>query len=306
MIKNEEWNFPAANGEGDIFVRTWLVDDPVGIVQIAHGMSEHSERYDGFARYLCSHGFSVVANDHAGHGLSPQGHIGAFSKKSGGFDDTVTDMHKLTLIAKEKIGDLPYILFGHSMGSSLSAVYAERFGGDLSALVLCGMPYAIKSSKMFQFLAGFISAFRGHDTMSPLLAHLKANATEIPEGVGEWDWLSRDSNKVNEFINDPLCGFDYTAGGYSTMLHAYHHIISKKWGRLIPDIPILVVAGAEDVASDYGNGPKAYAAQLEATGHTKVDLKLFPEFRHEITNELNRDEVFKYLCEWVLDKTGNT
>jgi len=302
-IRKEEWSFPAANGEGDIFARAWLVENPAAVIQIVHGMSEHSGRYDEFASYLCLNGFAVVANDHAGHGQSAQGHLGAFAKKAGGFDWSVEDMHRLYILAEEKIGPLPLFLFGHSMGSALSALYAERYT-DITALALSGIPYAIKSSRMFQFLAGLISAFRGHHVRSPLLERLTAAATEEPreEGEDERRWLSRDKEKVREFKEDPLCGFEYTAGGYTTMLRSYHYLISKKWGHKVPDIPILFVAGEDDVASDYGNGPRAYAAQLTATGHTKVDVHLFPDCRHEITNELNRQEVYKFICDWFKEK----
>jgi alpha-beta hydrolase superfamily lysophospholipase len=136
--------------------------------------------------------------------------------------------------------------------------------------------------------------------MSPLLDRLTAAATKRPEDADadERLWLSRDPIKVQEFKDDPLCGFDYPAGGYSTMLHYYHFMISKKWGRTIPNIPILIIAGTEDTASDFGNGPRAYNSQLIATGHTKVDLELLPDCRHEIIQEINRAEIFTYICDW--------
>ena len=306
IIRLEKWRFPASNGEGDIFARAWLCAKPAAIVQIAHGMSEHSARYDEFARFLCGHGFSVVANDHAGHGHSSQGHLGSFASKAGGFDFAVRDLDSLFAIAEEKSGalpPLPRILFGHSMGSSLAALYAERFGG-LAALALCGMPAAIKSSRLFQLIADFICVFRGPLAKSPLLERLTGSVANLPleEKMRERQWLTRDTEKVREFSTDPLCGFDYTAGGYQTMLHAYHYLYSDKWGGKIPDIPILLVAGEDDTASDTGKGPAGYAARLADTGHTHVDLKLFPGCRHEIVNETNREEVFAFLLDWFKSK----
>jgi len=302
-IIKEEWSFAAANGEGEIFARAWLIENPVAIVQIAHGMSEHSERYDEFARFLCEGGFCVVAEDHAGHGQSSQGHLGAFASKAGGFDCTIQDLHSLFALAEERIGVLPRILFGHSAGSVLTALYAERYEG-LTALAQSGTPAAIKSSRLFQFLADFFSLTRGHLGRSKWLEKLTGSTAGMPPEKVESEklWLSRDIDKVREFIDDPLCGFDYSVGGYSTMLHAYHYINSKKWGRTIPDIPILFVAGAEDTASDMGRGPEKYFAQIKSTGHTRADLKLFPECRHEITNELNRREIFAFLHDWFVDK----
>ncbi|MCL2111054.1 MAG: lysophospholipase [Clostridiales bacterium] len=296
---HEQWQFPASNGEGDIFANAWLAENPSAIIQIAHGMAEHSARYDDFARFLCAQGFSVVANDHAGHGQSAQGHIGAFASKAGGFDLTINDFHNLFGLAEEKIGTLPRILFGHSMGSILSALYAERYQG-LTALALCGPPAAIKHSRIFACIAGFISATQGHLKRSPFIDRLAGTTKDMTTEEAERDkfWLSRDPEVVRKYVADPLCGFDYTAGGYATLLNGYHRFYSKKWGRTIPDIPILIVAGAEDIICNKETGPTGYAAQLKNTGHTRVDLKLFPECRHEIINELNKPEVYDYLCDW--------
>jgi alpha-beta hydrolase superfamily lysophospholipase len=262
-------------------------------------MSEHSARYDEFARFLCLHGFSVVANDHAGHGQSAQGHLGAFATKAGGFDCSVEDMQRLFLHAEERIGELPRIVFGHSMGSMLASLYAERWGG-LTALALSGTPAAIKFFRLLSLIVNYICATQGHQARSPLLERLTGSAANLTSEEMERKraWLSRDIEKIREFNNDPLCGFDYSAGGYSAILHAYHYINSNKWGWRIPDIPILVVGGADDTASNMGKGPAKYASRLIKAGHSYVDLKVFPECRHEIVNEINRQEIYAFLCDW--------
>jgi len=189
------------------------------------------------------------------------------------------------------------------MGSILSALYAERYD-DLSALVLSGTP-VIKFSHIFQFLAGLIARTRGQLTRSPLLEKLTGSAANLSldEAESARTWLTRDAQKIREFCQDPLCGFDYSAGGYYTMLRGYHDINSKTWGKNIPDIPILVTGGAEDTASGSGNGPAHYAAELTQTGHTQVDLQIFPDCRHEILNELNHEEIYTYLCDWFKEST---
>ena len=297
--KRELWRFSATNGEGDIVAHAWIPEAPKVIIQIAHGMSEHGARYDGFARFLCPYGFCVIANDHAGHGLSAQGHLGAFSASAGGFDCAVEDLHSLFGLAEDKLGKLPRLLLGHSMGSVLVALYAERFTG-LSALAMSATPAAIGFSHLFQALSGVISATRGQLASSSLLERLTGSAANLPLAEAEHarEWLSRDTEKVREFCKDPLCGFDYTAGGYYTMLRGYHHINTQSWGEKIPDIPILVVAGTDDTASNSGKGPARYAAQLSQTGHTQVELKLFEQCRHELLNELNRQEIYAFLRDW--------
>ena len=301
-VKYEEMLFPSSNGEGETFSRAWICENPMAVIQIAHGMSEHSGRYDGFARYLCSVGFNVVANDHVGHGLSAQGQLGSFASKAGGFDFAINDLDKLFELSEEKTGALPRILFGHSMGSILAGLYAEKYKG-LTALVICGTPAAIESSHMFALIAGFITTFRGHKAPSPLLERLTGSIKDFTpeEAIREKYWLSRDEEIVKEFTEDPLCGFDYTAGGYATMLKAYHYMYGPKWGRLVPDIPILVTGGAADPKSGNGEGPTGYYKKLLNTGHNHVELKLFEEMRHEILNEIGREEVYEYLGSWFKD-----
>lgn len=296
----ELWDFRASNGEGAIIARAWIPDSPLAVVQIAHGMSEHSGRYYDFARFLNAQGFAVVANDHAGHGLSLQGHKGAFATKAGGFDYSTNDLHRLFLHAEEHLGTLPRILFGHSMGSMMAALYAERYPG-LTALIISGTPYGIPVSRLFQLLAGLIASMQGQLAASRILELLTGSAEKLPVGDAERarTWLTRDNEKVREFCIDPLCGFDYTAGGYHAFIQGYHAITTREWSRGIPDIPILVTGGSDDTASARGKGPRYYAGQLERTGHTQVELKVFDECRHEILNELNRDEVYGFLHNWL-------
>ena len=302
-VRQEAWHYPAANGEGDVFARVWLPSgQPQAVVQIAHGMSEHSGRYDGFARFLSGQGLVVVANDHAGHGQSAQGHLGSFSAKAGGFDDSVKDLHRLFELAEKNCGTLPRILFGQSMGSLMAALYAERYGKDLTALVMSATPSAINFSKVFQLLAAGIAATRGQLARSPLLERLTGSVQGMTEEekTQARSWLTRDVEKIREFNNDPLCGFDYSAGGYHTMLKAYHHVNAKTWGRQMPDIPILITAGADDPSSGKGAGPARFVEQLTRTGHARVELKLFEDARHELVNELNREEIYACLCSWFL------
>ena len=364
-IRYQEWSFPAVNGEGDIFARAWLVENPTAIIQLAHGMSEHSGRYDGFARYLCTRGFCVVAGDIAGHGRSVHSRLGSFSTKAGGFDCAIEDCHRLFALGEERIGARPRILFGHSMGGILAGLYADRHAG-LSALLLCAPPAGLQHSRLLARIAGFVATFRGHSAPSPLLERLTGSVRNLStdEAVLKRSWLSRDEEEVRKFTEDPLCGFDYTAGGYATMLEAYHFMYSSgKWGRGIPDIPILFAGGAEDpqiLGSPKGSqnlgsaedaqsldspkgqqslgGPKdpqslgspkgpqnlggaedpvspgcfedtqsprgleSYARQLMKTGHSRVELKLFPDMRHDLLNEIGREEVYRYFANWLAEK----
>ena len=304
-IQRKEWNFPAANGEGDIFVRAWLTENPRAIIQIAHGMAEHSARYDAFAAALCSWGFSVVANDHTGHGQSAHGTLGTFAQKPGGFNFVIDDMARLFEFAKTEIGALPCILFGHSMGSMLAALYADRYN-DIIALIMSGCPAPIAFSGLAVRYANWLVKRHGYLVQSRLLAKLAGSVEGLTGEALERKemWLTRDMEIVRAFIADPLCGFDFSASGLSEMLSGFSSVASPEWGKNIPDIPVLIAAGGNDSVGGKGKGPTRYANQLRANGHGDVTLKIFPDDHHEILNELNRDEVYAFIHDWLMARFG--
>lgn len=295
-----EWAFPASNGEGDIFARGWLISNPRALVQIAHGMAEHSGRYDDFAIALCNWGYSVVANDHTGHGLSSHGHLGTFARKPGGFDYAVDDLAGLFKYAQTQIGELPQLLMGHSMGSMLAALYAERYY-DIIALIMTGPPAPIAISGLAIRHADRITKRHGYLARSPLIEKLSGTTRGLSDEAVERKelWLTRDIDIVRTFIADPLCGFDLTASGFSEMLRGFRRVASKDWGRQIPDVPVLIAAGGNDSVGGKGKGPQRYARQLEKNGLSNVTLKIFPDDHHEILNEFDREDVYAFIRNWI-------
>jgi len=304
MLQRVEWYFPAANGEGDIFARGWLAENPRAVIQIAHGMAEHSGRYDDFAAALCSRGYSVVANDHTGHGLSAHGTLGTFAQKPGGFDFAVQDMARLFEYAETQLGVLPRIMMGHSMGSMLAALYADRYS-DYIALIMTGCPAPIALSGFAIKLANRIVKRHGYLARSPLLEKLSGSVRGLTgEKLEQKElWLTRDIDIVRAFISDPLCGFDLTASGFGEMLSGFRTVASADWGKNIPGIPVLIAAGANDSVGKKGKGPVKYAGSLRKTGHTDVTLKIFPDDHHEILNEFDRDDVYTYILDWLDSRT---
>ena len=302
-IQRVEWAFPASNGEGDIFVRGWLIEKPRALVQIAHGMAEHSGRYDDFAAALCSWGYSVVANDHTGHGQSAHGTLGTFAQKPGGFDYVVEDMHKLYELVETKTGQLPRIMMGHSMGSMLAALYADRYEGII-ALIMTGAPAPNPMSGFAIWYANGKIKRHGYMARAPLIEKLAGSTRGLTGEELERKelWLSRDMDIVRAFIADPLCGFDFTASGFSEMLSGFKVVASPDWGKKIPDIPILIAAGGNDSVGGKGKGPARYARQLQSTGHSDVTLKIFPDDHHEILNERDREDVYAFIRDWLESK----
>jgi len=109
---------------------------------------------------------------------------------------------------------------------------------------------------------------------------------------------------VRAYVEDPLCGFDFTASGFYEMLSGFKSVASPEWGKRIPDIPVLIASGTKDAVSGKGKGPELYASKLRATGHSDVTLKMFIDDYHEILNELDRADVYEYIRNWLEEKVG--
>lgn len=292
---------PSVSGEGDVFVQCWAPDDaPKAILQIAHGMCEHSDRYAEFAGYLAEHGYAVFAEDHLGHGRSANGHMGTFADKKGGFEFVMRDMFAVFEQAKEQYPSIPCILFGHSMGSILSGVYANRFGDTISALILMGTPSPNPAAGAGKLIASIRMAFCGYRSESKLLTSITA-ASCGEKGKTPFErksWLSYNEDNVRAYVEDERCGVPFSASANYELFSGLQEFGSKTWSENIPDIPVLVTAGEDDPCGGNGEGPKHYHARLIETGH-KAELKLFPHARHEILNETNKKEVYDYLLNWL-------
>ena len=307
IVKKEFYFDSCVNGER-IFVRTAGPEDGVpvrGIVQIAHGMAEHSLLYDSFMEYLAENGFFAAANDHLGHGKSVScgGVYGYFGE--GGCKNLVEDMHRLFSILHTERKELPYFLIGHSMGSFLSRSYAAKYGNDLTALVLLGTGAGPGTAKLEAQRAVANAIVRrkgplGHDPMFAKLSTGKFNEYFAPARTPN-DWLSRDEAEVDRYTRDPLCGFSLTVSGYRDILDLQAQINSEKWGRAVPDIPILFASGDQDPVGDFGKGVRKSAEYLLRTGHKRVAVKLYPGARHVLLCETNRSEVFRDLLAFLTD-----
>ncbi len=306
-VRVTEFRRPSACGEGDLFSRRWDAPgiSPKAIIQIAHGMNEHSGRYDRFARLLVEDGYIVYANDHIGHGNSDFGHRGTFSLKKGGFSFLLEDMKTLYQYADQEHPGLPHILFGHSMGSIAAAIYPAR-DPNLALLILMGTPAQNPLGGFGRLVARITSALAGPTKRSQFL--IRASEADMGKCASDPmqrnSWLSRDEAEVRKFVEDPLRGEAFSASAYGELLGALHEFGSRNWPKTIPEIPILITAGAADSVGKYGAGPRFYYQRLLDAGHRDVTLKLYEGARHELLNECNRDEVQRDLLAFLDQKLG--
>ncbi len=294
-MKTQEFRYASATNLGECFSMLWLPDTrPRAVVQIAHGMAEHIGRYAPFAEYLCENGFAVAANDHAGHGQSADLAVKGYFGEQNGWSSVVADMKALHDHAAVLMPGIPYILFGHSMGSFLARSYAARYPQDISALILSGTAGKNPAAGIGSLVAIREKKRNGVKKPSEQLNNLSFGSYSKPflPSRTMFDWLSRDKEQVDRYIEDPLCGFVFTAEGFFDLLSGIREISSASWAKKVPNVPIYLFSGEKDPVGNNGKGVKQVAKWLKDTGHT-VTLKLYPEGRHEMLNEINRTEVYQ-------------
>lgn len=299
----EALTLTVADGHSMHYYR-WLPEgEPVATVQIAHGMGEHAARYDWTAGHLTAAGFIVYAQDHRGHGASSTpdtyGDMG-----EDGWNRTISDAAELTTHIKAEHPGLPHALVGHSMGSMLSQQYLYRFGEALDAAVLSGSPGLGSPFQLWlsHTIARFEAWRHGDGSHSELLQNLlfgKSNEPfDGPDATG-FEWLSRDQEQVQRYVDDPACGFVLSAGSVARLMAGAREARKRSYIAGIPsDLPIYVFAGQADPVHGEEKGLNRlldrYRAQV-----AQVDYRLYPDGRHEMLNETNRDEVVADLVGWL-------
>ncbi len=299
-ITTREWTRPASRGEGEVFSRLWAPENPRAILMIAHGMAEHSARYDAFARHLANEGWVVCMNDHIGHGRS-SGPKGFFAEENG-WDCVVKDLRALLIEVKRQYPKLPVCMMGHSMGSFLTREYITRWGDELSGCVICGTMGKNPALAGGLALAKLQCKVKGPKSPGKLLDKMSTGGfyKKIPGAVNEFAWLSLNEQNCIDYKNDPLCGCLFTASAFRDMFSGVQAVTGAQWANRVPkNLPIYVVAGAEDPVGANGQGPSEVARWLRDAGVQDVTLKLYDNMRHEILNETNRAAVFRDIALWL-------
>ena len=305
MPKFEDFTFDSTRGDQKLHGRICRPDgEPVCVVQIAHGIAEHINRYDDFMNFLAENGIVAVGNDHLGHGQSfekPEDQ--GFFAENGGWKIVVDDMAALRDVVRHEYPDLPYVFFGHSMGSFLTRTFLIRYPDRYDAAIISGTGHQ----------PGLV-AFAGHTMANAAVRSKGAKAVgtalnnvafgsyckEIKDPRTPFDWLSRDESTVDKYIADPLCGFVATNSLFRDMMEGIRFIIDQKnIDKMNKDKPIYFMSGDADPVGDYGKGvEKAYQAFCKA-GLKNVTIRLYPQGRHEMLNEINKADVYRDILNWL-------
>lgn len=295
-------------GKGKIHYCKWIPEgQPKAVLQILHGIAEHVERYDDFANYLNSQGYLVVAEDHMGHGgsIGEEGIRGYFH---GGWFAAVDDSMRLMKDTMAEYPDVPYILFGHSMGSFMARTILAKYpDSGISAAIICGTGW--QPTFALPALAKVIDGMgkkAGEEAPNEQLDKMIFGGyTKGIENVRtSKDWLTRDSKIVDAYIADPLCGFAASSGLLRDMMLGIHYIQqAKHMQNMKKHLPVFFIAGDKDPVGANGKGVKQAAQAFKKAGMVNVALKLYPDCRHEILNELNKQEVYEDITGWIAKVT---
>lgn len=309
MDKSTTFRFPSCDGEHQIFTRLWLPESgqPRGVVQIVHGISEYIDRYAPVARFLSSHGFVVAGCDHLGHGRTALGseEYGFFAEKNG-WHTVSADVRRLRVLMGQRFPDLPCFMLGHSMGSFLARTYLIDWPGTLTGCILSGTgqepPALVAAGRL---LADGVCKTSGPRTHSKLIEQLAFGAynKQFTPARTRADWISRDEKVVDAYVADPLCSCMPSAGMFRDMMEGLQYIAKKNnLEKMDPGTPVYFFSGDQDPVGQNGKTVQTVVGFFEQAGCTDITLRLYPEGRHEMMNELNREEVFSDLLNWLESK----
>lgn len=304
----EAYTFPSTDGSTVIHAVRWMPENGSirAILQIAHGMIEHIERYGEFANYLTTMGFLVIGHDHIGHGRSVETAADwGFLPPKNGDVIMVEDLHRHRLLVQEKYPDLPFFMLGHSMGSYVLRRYLADYGEGLSGAILMGTGFVPgMAARSGIALCHAMAKGTGWHHRSRLVTGMTFGKEYRDFDMNGEDpsnsWLSRDVEMVKKNLSDPACRYLFTLGGYLALFQTVLFDSHQKNADAIPgSLPLLLVSGDRDPVGSFGKGVRRVEGMLRKVDRQDLTCRLYEGCRHEILNELNRQEIYEDLRDWM-------
>lgn len=309
----QEIYYPSSDGKTNIHACIWQAEgEPKAVLQIIHGMAEYAERYAPFAEYLTKRGITVCAEDHLGHGKSVCGEndLGYFAERKG-YAPVLKDIRALTDIVKEKNAGLPYFVMGHSMGSFFCRKYISLYGDELAGAIVMGTGFkSAATTGGAKFMTRLVALFKGWRYRSKFIDNAAFGSyNKRFERRTDFDWLSANPENVDNYIADPLCGVPFTCNAFYGLFSIISEACKGSTMKAVPDdLPIFVVAGADDPVGDYGKGVEKFCDKMIKYGKN-VSMTLYRGCRHEIANDVCAPQLFEDIADFLKENTegdGNT
>jgi alpha-beta hydrolase superfamily lysophospholipase len=299
----KEFSFDSATGVCTIHGNKYTPENVKAVVVIHHGMAEHIERYINFVEFLTSNGFAVYMYDMANHGKSNVDYnLTGYFGRADGYKGLVADFNTEVKMAQQDYPDKKIVVMGHSMGSFVVRCFTAWYSNaGINGAIYMGTggpnPIASVGDKLSSFIAkttGYTKKVKLLDTMT------FGKYNDKTEKRTAYDWLTRDTNIVDKYIADDYCGFLFSAQGMNDLVKLNISANSDDWYKRVPkDLPILLTSGAMDPVGEYSKGINTIADGLKSSNHTNLTVKLYDDCRHEILNELNKDEVYNDILNWL-------
>lgn len=296
MIRKIRKELPSSDGIHTLRGLLYLPEEPPkGILQISHGMVEHIERYDAFMTYIAENGFIACGNDHLGHGRTAENdeELGFIAEKNG-HHTVCEDVYLFGKAVKEEYPHIKHILLGHSMGSFIVRNTVLMHPDTCDALILMGTGGPNPLSGFGLALTSLIGKLFGAKHVSKLAytaafsSYNKRTNSKHPMA-----WLSRDEEELKKHDADQFCTFRFTVSAMHDLISLQAEANQRRWfAKLRKDLPILIVSGAEDPVGNYGKGIETVYTRLLEEGVTDVTRILYPDMRHEILNEFDRETAY--------------
>ncbi|WP_272032978.1 alpha/beta fold hydrolase [Oceanobacillus kimchii] len=283
-----------------LHVKQWNPNtNPIGIIQIAHGMAEHISRYQYFAEYFINEGFIVLGNDHRGHGKTGEQHVQGFFADEDGKAIVIQDMYEVMQITKKHYPFLPYYFVGHSMGSFLMRNFIQKYSDYIDGLILTGTGHY---PRITSFSGRFLASLLPPHDKSRLMNYLAFGNSNrrIPSPAHKYSWLTRDLEQAVAYEDDPLSGYIPTARFFYDLLDSIHSMLNPILNcNIRKDLPLLLLSGDADPIGRYGKGIWKTANIYHKLGLGNITISIFEDGRHELFNDICRDEAFTMINSWL-------
>lgn len=302
MFSQKEKTFKSSRKNSSFQAYIWEPDQLVqkkAIIQICHGAAEHSLRYHNFAKFLAENGYVVIACDYLGHGKSANGHFG-FVSQNNGHKILAKDTFLITEFAKNEY-HLPIIIIGFGVGSLIARYTCSLFGIEYDAAIFMGtFDGSIYMNSLARILPKNFKNKKEKEARLISKLSTKIHNRNFKNSEFGNSYLTRDENEVKIYESDPLCGFPLTYSAYRDILRLSLIVNSKKWAEKMPkNIPIYLISGLEDPLGHFGRGVIKIYGDLVESGSKNIEIKLYEYARHCLLFELNKDEVYSDILNWI-------
>ena len=297
-MSKEELTLKSVDGY-NLSIAVFKAENPKAVIQMVHGMEEHKERYYDFCEYLAKNGYSSVVSDLRGHGKDAPllSHI---SDKHGE-RLLIQDQQKIREYIEEQFKDVPVYLFGHSMGTIISRVMLQSTGDKYQKVALSGYVNPNPVAGIGAALVTFISWFKGKKGHSKLINNMAMGpfTKAVEDRKTDLDWLSYNEDNVQKYIEDPLCGVEFTLGSYHTLMKLLGLMAKpKNYKKANKEQPILLISGDADPCTGGEKGRESSKSVLLKAGYENIEVNTLEHMRHEILNEIEHQKVYKDILDF--------